>query len=241
MCTLTWFNKESGYELFFNRDERNSRSRAQPPTKQHQSGIHYISPTDTDAGGTWIACNHFGITVCLLNYYQFEKTITKKNWISRGELVRLFATTQNLMNAESAFKALELTRYQAFRLFMIEPTGDNRLFIWDGKNLVIESNIKGPKSSSSIDTQQVKRCRYQLFDDLNLHSSESTKDFLAYHSSHEPNQSKKSVCMHRDDANTVSMSHIEVTSEHAAFAYVDGAPCSHSFQEPVYLPLLKKA
>jgi len=46
MCTMTWFTKEDGYELFFNRDERKSRRRAQLPTvQQHVNGIEYISPT----------------------------------------------------------------------------------------------------------------------------------------------------------------------------------------------------
>lgn len=240
MCTLSWFCKKSGYELFFNRDERNSRSRAQPPIQQQHSGVHYISPTDTDAGGTWIACNQFGVTVCLLNYYQFEQTKIKKDWISRGEIVRLFATTQNLINAEVSFKNLDLSKYQAFRLFMIEPRGENRLFIWNGKQLQIEANIKGPKSSSSVNTQQVKASRYHLFDDLNLIESKSTNDFLAYHSSHEPSQSAESVCMHRDDANTVSMSHINVDDENANFAYIDGPPCSNSSKETVNLPVFKR-
>lgn len=245
MCTLTWFVKEQGYELFFNRDERNTRQRAQAPTLQQYAKVSYLSPTDTDAGGTWIASNHFGVTVCLLNYYRFEKqfkqTNVTQNWVSRGEIVRLLAPAENLIDAETIFKGLHLQQYQAFRLFIIQANGHNRLFIWDSKQLIIETDITAPKSSSSVNTEQVKASRYQLFDDLKLSTSTSRDDFLQYHASHYPTEMGKSahsVCMHRDDANTVSMSHINVNAETVSFGYTDGAPCSEVMQQALTLNLV---
>jgi len=238
VCTLTWFVKATGYELFFNRDERKSRSRAIAPKKFQQKTIHYLSPIDTDAGGTWIATNHFGITVCLLNYYQYEHKDLNQNWISRGELVKDFASTSNLRQATEDFEALDLSHYRAFRLFMIDNKGSNRLFVWNGNQLHIEENINTAKTSSSVNTQEVKVSRYGLYHDLCLSDSTSSKDFINFHASHLPNKSAQSVCMHREDANTVSFSHIDVSAGTASFSYADGPPCTAKLQQAIVLDLI---
>ncbi len=243
MCTMTWFVNEGGYELFFNRDERLTRSRALPPSVQasadslQEQGVTYISPTDSDAGGTWIASNEYGVTVCLLNHYQFEQIESYKNWVSRGEIVREFSRITELSQAELLFKDMVLDDYRAFRMFIITPNGENRLFVWDGHLARIERNVTKPKSSSSVDAKNVKAQRKQLFSDLNLADSKSSQDYINYHSSHTPDRSKNSVCMHREDAQTVSMSHVTVTPEQVAFRYADGSPCEVSLSDAVVLPL----
>lgn len=222
---MTWFVKEDGYELFFNRDERKSRRRAQLPTSQVDGGVQYLSPTDADAGGTWIAVNQFGVTVCLLNHYQFEQIETYKKWTSRGEMVRRFAVTTSLAEAQALFDSLDLDEYRAFRMFIIDHKSGNRLCVWDGHSARVERDVSTPKSSSSVDAKHVKSVRKNLFANLNLASSKSSKDYIDYHASHLPARSKESVCMHRDDANTVSLSHVSVSSQGISFRYADGSPC----------------
>jgi len=235
MCTMTWFTKDDGYELFFNRDERLSRRRAELPTIQNDNGVEYISPTDSDAGGTWIAVNQYGVTVCLLNHYQFEQIATYKNWISRGEIVRAFSVTTDVDAAERAFKKVDLDDYRAFRMFIIDHQGRNVLFVWDGHSARIERNVSTPKSSSSVDSKNVKSKRKKLFADLNLVESKQSKDYINYHASHLPNKSKDSVCMHREDAKTVSLSHVVVSSEGVSFAYADGSPCEVELGQPLLI------
>jgi len=239
MCTMTWFTKPDGYELFFNRDERLSRRRAEAPTIQSDDGVDYISPTDSDAGGTWIAVNEYGITVCLLNHYQFEQIETYKKWISRGEMVRSFANTSDLRIAERVFDQIDLFDYRAFRMFMIDQRGNNCLFVWDGHSARVERNVTTPKSSSSVDSKNVKARRKQLFADMNLIDSQNSQDFINYHASHLPARSKDSVCMHRDDAKTVSLSHVVVSDKGISFAYADGSPCEVGFAEPVFLDFIQ--
>lgn len=243
MCTMTWFVKDDGYELFFNRDERLSRSQAELPSVMQArsvSGqeISYVSPTDADAGGSWIAANEFGVTVCLLNHYQFEQIETYKSWTSRGEIVRQFAITQDLVIAEQQFLALELDDYRAFRMFIIEPSGQNRLFVWDGHKPRIERNVTTPKSSSSVNAKNVKSIRKQLFRDLNLADQQDTQAYLDFHSSHSPSKSKESVCMHRDDANTVSLSVVNIEANSVSFSYADGSPCEAELGAPLSIPLM---
>ena len=226
MCTMTWFLKKEGYELFFNRDERVSRSHAELPGVQTTDSIQTISPTDSDAGGTWISANQYGVTVCLLNHYQFEQIATYKNWISRGEIVRRFALTSDLKLAETQFLKLDLKDYRAFRMFIISRSGSNVLCVWDGHRLRVEWNVSKPKSSSSVDAKHVKLVRRDQFEKLGLAESTHSEDFLRFHASHLPTKSKESVCMHRNDANTVSLSHIDVGERLVRFRYADGPPCS---------------
>ena len=37
------------------------------PAASERGGVRYIAPVDSDCGGTWIAANEFGVSVCLLN------------------------------------------------------------------------------------------------------------------------------------------------------------------------------
>lgn len=240
MCTMTWFVKEDGYELFFNRDERISRRRAELPSIQRSEGIQYLSPTDTDAGGTWIAANQYGVTVCLLNHYQFEQLEAYKAWISRGEMVREFATTVDLEHAVERFNALNLEDYRAFRMFIIARNGDNLLCVWDGHSARVESNVTTPKSSSSVDAKHVKSLRKQLFSDMNLIESKSIGDYIQYHTSHMPSRSKESVCMHRDDANTVSLSHVSVSNKSVSFRYADGSPCEAELSSELLIEIVDR-
>lgn len=57
------------------------------------------------------------------------------------------------------------------------------------------------------------------------------------HKSHEPSRSAFSICMHRDDAKTVSFSHIRVDASSVNFSYTDGAPCETEANPSVLLPL----
>jgi len=69
MCTLTWRrgSKET-VEVFFNRDEKKTRSRAEPPGERFDAnGVRYLSPLDPESGGTWMLVNERGLVVCLLN------------------------------------------------------------------------------------------------------------------------------------------------------------------------------
>ena len=238
MCTLTWFTTDSGYELFFNRDERLTRSRAELPIVKNIDGVTLISPTDADAGGTWIAVNQFGITVCLLNHYQFQQIETYKDWHSRGDIVKKFAVISDLSLVKQWFDDLPMDNYRAFRMFIIEPQGGNRLCVWDGHSGRVERNVSMPKSSSSVDAKNVKAIRKGLFKDLNLVESRNSQDYINYHSSHLPSRSKDSVCMHRDDAKTVSLSHVCVDNLDISFRYADGSPCKAELGEKLTIDLL---
>ncbi|PWT90672.1 MAG: hypothetical protein C5B56_05030, partial [Proteobacteria bacterium] len=67
MCTVSWVHQPDGYHLLCNRDEKRTRGVASGPRLQRCGGVNYLAPMDPDFGGTWIATNEFGISLCLLN------------------------------------------------------------------------------------------------------------------------------------------------------------------------------
>ncbi len=237
MCTMSWFKTEDGYELFFNRDEHKTRRRADIPVLTTQSGVDVISPTDTDAGGTWVSVNHFGLSLCLLNHYEKEQRIPHIDWISRGGIIRSLATHASLSVIEYTFAQIDLNEYKPFRLFALDAQGKSVFFTWDGETTTKEFDIVTPRSSSSFEPEKVRAGRKQQFVSQGLHESTDRVFFLAFHCSHDPSASAYSVCMHRDDANSVSLSHIVVNKQEVTFAYADGAPCKAELSQPIGVPL----
>src|SRR5215471_17543150 len=67
MCTVSWIYEPAGYQLFCNRDEKLTRGKAEPPRYAVRDGVQFLAPVDADFGGTWIATNEFGLSLCLLN------------------------------------------------------------------------------------------------------------------------------------------------------------------------------
>lgn len=242
MCTLTWFTVDDGFELFFNRDESIERQIALPPKVLTEAETRIIAPTDADAGGTWISVNEFGVAVCLLNHYQFQAPVEQKAWVSRGWLVRKLSSVATLAEAETVFAKLNLWEFRAFRMFVMTPAGNNALFVWNGQKPRTEKQVNQPKTSTAVDWEHVKANRKHLyaqsvgFMDTSHNAVKRRRAHLAYHRSHDPAPSSASVCMHRHDANTVSLSHIVVNAESASFSYADGLPCSTSMNEAVVLP-----
>jgi len=50
---------------------------------------------------------------------------------------------------------------------------------------------------------------------------------LNLHQSHYPQKGAYSICMHRDDATTVSLSHLFINQNQVIFNYHNGSPCEN--------------
>lgn len=238
MCTVSWQFNNIGYQLFFNRDELGTRQRALlPEIKQHQ-GIRFIAPTDTDAGGTWISVNEHGMTLCLLNNYVAQAQVNDKNWISRGQLVHELSHVSNIDSLIRTVTDNTLETYRPFDLIVLSLNGRSCRLSWDGCNLKINQSPEMPLTSSSFQTEAVTQSRRQQFRQT---TNKSTEQFKQYHASHLPQRGAFSVCMHRDNGQTVSFSHISVTTAQANFDYFDGSPCHVSEAHTTQLDIKTKS
>lgn len=233
MCTLTWLFNEGheGYSLFFNRDELKTRQRAIPPRLQHTTeGVQYLAPTDTDAGGTWLAVNQYGLSVCLLNNYVAKEPQTPQLQ-SRGNIVLALAGSETAQQAEKILHDMDLSCYRGFDVVLIQRAALQ--LSWDSENLT-RSIPQIPVTSSSYQSSSVRATRHtylsalKQLDEINI---EALEHFHSVHLNDDLStvsgtpEHADSVCMHRDYAQTVSQCFVQVNVNQVAISYSDGSPC----------------
>lgn len=237
MCTVSWLLKDNQYEIFCNRDELKTRQRAQAPEQHRIAGCLVLAPTDTDAGGSWISSNEHGFSLCLLNHYSAQQAAEEQDWISRGQLLMQLSAARSLEQAVAELTALPLHRYRSFHLLMFAPRAAVQQFTWDGQQLG-HSQPTEPVSSSSYRSTEIIQGRRQHFAEHFSSTGADREARIAWHAGHAPGPEHggaESVCMHRDDAQTVSFSHIVVAEDQVQFQYWDGPPCQTSANAPVRL------
>lgn len=227
MCTLSWLINEHGYQLFFNRDEQRSRALALAPRVLEIEATRVLMPLDPQGHGSWIAVNENGLSLCLLNYYQGETLEGKL--ISRGQLVRSLSCLNTIGGLALALDRLCLTEYAPYTLVVFEAQGSRskitkvRAFQWSGSVLKVFQPVS-PLTSSSVRFNEVSRTRHHIYQQLV--QDNSVEELQRYHQAHADGKNERSVCMHREDAKTVSFSHITVTAKRAEFYYQAGSPCN---------------
>jgi hypothetical protein len=229
---MTWKNYDTGYELFFNRDELRTRLIAFPPKVHTSNGVSFIAPIDADAGGTWMGVNEFGVSVCLLN--GFGRVDQKRtDYVSRGTLVMSLLDVSNGEAARDRIGKIELAAFRPFSLVVMEPNHPVFSWIWDGVRAKWDKSVVCPLISSSFRLTEVAKHRQTLFHRWDVQKTKALEDF---HRSHRPEAGPFSVCMHRDEAQTVSLSQVVVTKERVAFYYSSGHPCKTDLDTPIAIP-----
>lgn len=228
MCTVTWAASRAGYRLFMNRDELFTRGRAEPPAVHRDGGIRYLSPTDSDAGGTWIAANERGITVCLLNHYPAEVCGSgeeRAGYRSRGHLVRDLVRARSLDEVSASIAATDLARYQPFTLLAMSATSSPVVHRWDGCDaLETIGDPEPPVASSGFDQEIVVSSRRDTYARM-VGADPDAERLAAYHRSHLPARGPYSVCVHREDGGTRSLTVVAVDPRQVTMTYHDGPPC----------------
>ena len=240
MCTLSWIPLPGGYALAMNRDERRTRAPALPPAVVDAGGIPALMPVDGDAGGTWISVNDRGHALALLNRWDESPHDGGTPFVSRGLLVRDLAGRPGPAALREAFSGLQLSRYRPFTLVSVAPTEQPVLFEWNGRNLTL-GTLAAPglvRTSSGSDQAGVERSRGALFHAASdAPGGLTTQALTTLHRSHQPEKGPLSVCMHRDEAVTVSFSLIRVSGGKVLFRYVAGSPCETTQFTESSLPL----
>ncbi len=229
MCTLTWTRRPNGYALLMNRDERLTRLPALPP-REGGEGVRWIAPADGDFGGTWIAANERGVTIGLLNG-PAGKAPPADILRSRGLLVRDLAGVESVESLLQSLGTLDLSPYRAFRMFGISADEPLVLAEWDGAALTIDRTAESrrPIVSSALRETEVEKRRRETYARLvGEEASPPIERLEEYHRSHLPERGTMSVCMHRDDAATRSLTRVIVCAEEVTMIDHAGSPCTPS-------------
>ena len=228
MCSVSFLPREDGFVLAMNRDERLSRLSALPPEVFERDGLAMLYPREL-SGGTWTGINSAGMAFSLINWYS-QPDCAFGNPVSRGEVVRALLSARNCEAAASLLGELPLKRMNPFRL-MVVSASERSLTEWHSSGGDLERFTLPWKRhhwfSSGLDERKANQVRRRVCarihgDSLDLPS------LRKLHRSHAPKAGPFSLCMHRNDACTVSYTEISVRGPMATTYYVAGPPCSRS-------------
>ncbi len=229
MCTVSWVHEDRGYQLFCNRDEKSTRGVATDPQLLCRDGVRFLAPIDGDFGGTWIATNEFGVSVCLLNGAAKSHRAADSHHRSRGQIVLDLASAKSLQEVQARLWQYDLSSYEPFTLAVLERGQREMIMEWDGteKRLLAIGESYLPLVSSSFDPVAVRNERRgQLAQMVQRSGALDPAVLLMFHQSHLPERGANSPCMHRADAETVSFSWVTVTDSEVSFYYSAGSPCT---------------
>jgi hypothetical protein len=165
----------------------------------------------------------------LINWYSQTDDGEPKP-VSRGEVVRALLATRSCAAAASLLRKLPLKRMSPFRLMVIS-SAERSLSEWhSGSGHLEVFGLPWKRQhwfSSGLNEAKANKMRRRACaradgDSLDLHV------LRKLHRSHAPKIGPFSVCMHQDDARTVSYTEIDVHGPVASTYYIAGPPCSRS-------------
>jgi len=253
VCTVTFLPglPRGGYLLATNRDESPRRLPALPPYAAPLGGRLVLAPRDGDAGGTWVGVDERGFALCVLNGDRPAAAPPPEEPVSRGRLVLDLLALRDAaaVRAELAARvAAGALRFRPFKLVLVTPGAGGasaRLarVDWDGRALH-DAALDGPGVvvSSTFRPDEVQTARAAAFaaflervrPSLRADAAPDELDALAdaahdFHAAHAPGATAGnafSVCMHREDARTVSSTLVLVGPEAVRMDYQAGWPCA---------------
>jgi hypothetical protein len=231
MCTVTLIARRHGYALGMNRDEKRVRVAGLPPARRTLEGRTVLYPSEPE-GGTWIGVNDAGIALALINWYSVNVRAPAPA-VSRGEVVLSALLGTSAAAVDAAVQARPLSRTNPFRLIGVFPKAKEVVeWRWD-----LQQFVRRPHPwrtniwiSSGYDEPGAQQARGKIFARASRQSSAGTLDWLRrLHRSHAPERGPYSVCMHRDDAATVSYTEVVVNRIAGTIRYVGGPLCCSTF------------
>lgn len=163
MCTVVFIPGTDRHYFASLRDESPGRPVAMAPRKYYENNVGYLSPLDSQAGGSWIGVNTYGILIILLNG-GFETHEKKKSYRkSRGLIVK-----------ELLLSDMPVIEWSLMNLDGIEPytlivASDKSLFklVWDGQHkhrILLDNGRPHIFSSATLYNAQARIIRQTLFE-----------------------------------------------------------------------------
>ena len=243
MCTLSFIPGSNGFHLAMNRDEQRTRMKAHPPDL-YQCGKHQAVYPSEPTGGTWIGINAAGITLALINWYS-KPQLESKPAFSRAIIIPRILASNSADSAERLLRELQLDRLNPFRLIMI--SNRERTIEEFQSDSITLSKLHHPWErnhwfSSGFEEPEVEIIRARIcaamIQDSETVSLQAPNILGNLHRSHAPEKGPYSICMHREDACTVSFTEVIVDNSVATVSYHKGTPCEVSVEDNITLSLI---
>jgi hypothetical protein len=235
MCTLSFIPDKSGYVAGMNRDEQHARPRSLPPAIAGSA----VYPREPSTGGTWVAINASGLTLAVLNKNEDGRLPVRLR--SRGELIPALISANSLAEVHRRLVETGCKGMWPFRLIAISAE-ENEVCEWAYGTQLTQANYDWQRRhwySSGMSDIEANRVRTVVVEQAWQEPGAGSLPWLrALHRSHQPRQGAYSICVHRDDAATVSYSEIVFENGQATFRYAAGSPCQYTtFDSELCLPV----
>lgn len=218
MCTVSWWYGEDGaYSVFFNRDERRTRTRSEPVApRTTETGMPFLAPRDPVGGGTWLVVNAAGVSVGVLNNYAAQTERLGKPVRSRGELPLTFVGARSGASVAATLDRLSPADFAPFFLLIWDE-----LFVvgwsWDGVALAPMNPITAPVTTSSFRTEEVCGWRRRRY--AEVVRGGTPEELVSYQDDAAHSDPAFNVRMRRPDACTESVCRIDVTRTEVRFRH----------------------
>jgi hypothetical protein len=236
MCTLSWLPAPDGHTLWHGRDERITRLPGEPPGIVRRGRFAALAPRDADAGGTWVGVNELGLTFGLANLYPPEgvgEGTRVPGLVTRGRIIDDLLVAETAGEARDLLAAMDPRVFARFTLAVLEPGRAPELHRWDGTRIerrtVTEPGLLLTSSGAGRRVEELRRVEYAR---LAPGSPPRAEDIEALHRSHLESLGADSFCMHREEAETASLTRVDVGAETIRMCYVPGPPCRTAALEP---------
>ena len=228
MCTLTLVPTVDGYFAGMNRDELLTRPSALPPEIYGREGMKVVYPREP-SGGTWIACNSSGNLLALLNWNEIGSASLGEKRKTRGLVILELIREVSSSSTNSCLKRLNLDGVFPFRLIGVFQN-ERKLIEWRWDGTIIQhlgwAWARKHWFSSSLSDARATVARGQVCDAAVIDPAVGSPHWLRQvHRSHEPKPGPYSICVHRQDAATVSYTEVECDRSSISMRYLSGSPC----------------
>jgi hypothetical protein len=222
MCTVTFIPVKDQIYFTSNRDEKNWRSAAVPPTIYPFNSGRLLFPKDGNAGGTWIAAHENGNVIVFLNGGWQAHVPSPPYRKSRGLILLDLIDHPTPYNG---FLAVNLNNIEPFTAVIFD---NQQLFEcrWDGEkkyNTLLDTSGKYIWSSCTLYGDEVRTRRSQWFDEWIAKNPEPTQDeILHFHQFTGDGDMHNDLMMNRNgQVFTVSVTSVEVSPRGVVMDYLD--------------------
>lgn len=232
MCTVTIVpiasgsDGDAGFRMACSRDESHGRPPAVPPQSKTIDGVNTLMPIDPGSGGTWVGVNGHGLALTLLNYNLPDPPTGRDR--SRGLVIPALLGAASVDEVVELAGPIERERMMPFRLVACDG---RRVLLWRGTEPIAQAEVtqwSGEPmmwTSSGLGDHLVEGPRRELFDSwFGDAPGELLEQQAALHRHQWPGREHLSVCMHREDACTVSYTTIDIVADRITMTYHPDRP-----------------
>ncbi len=222
MCTVSIHRAADAFELTMNRDELRSRAPELPLALHEANGVQWAAPLDSEAGGTWIGLNEFGLAACLLNHHppDWQPNVVEER-PSRGLIIPSVMDCSSAEEAQQRLASMkDLARYAPFLLTLVDAQQTLTL-CWDERHLECEE--KGGEwlllASAGHLTEQAAQWRGEQFAEWRRQGCPYEGTIPQFHLLNDERHATCSPLLCTEHSSTRSITQIEVSESSRVIRY----------------------